>query len=59
MAVADPLINETPPSLENVREAVKNLNSGEVAGVSNIREEMQKAEAEAMIYELHAVLRVH
>ena len=56
IAAADPPLDETPPSLAKVREAVRKLKGGKAAGVCNISAEMLKAGGEAMIHGLHAVL---
>lgn len=56
MAAADPPVDETPPSLTEVREAVSKLKCGKAAGVCNISGELLKAGGEAMIHGLHAVL---
>ncbi|KAG0693436.1 Transposon TX1 uncharacterized protein [Chionoecetes opilio] len=53
---ADPPIDETAPSLDEVREAVAKLRGGKAAGVCNISAELLKAGGEAMIHGLHAVL---
>ena len=53
---ADPPIDETPPSLDEVREAVARLRGGKAPGVCNISAELLKAGGEAMIHGLHAVL---
>ncbi|KAG0729261.1 Retrovirus-related Pol polyprotein from type-2 retrotransposable element R2DM [Chionoecetes opilio] len=53
---ADPPIDETAPSLDEVREAVAKLKGGKAAGVCNISSELLKAGGEAMIRGLHAVL---
>ncbi|KAG0713587.1 hypothetical protein GWK47_015881 [Chionoecetes opilio] len=52
----DPPIDETAPSLDDVREAVAKLKGGKAAGVCNISAELLKAGVEAMIRGLHAVL---
>ena len=56
IAAADPPVDETPPSLAEVREAVNKLNCGKAAGVCNVRAEMLKGRGEAVIHGLHAVL---
>ena len=56
MAAADPPVDEAPPSLTEVREAVSKLKCGKAAGVCNISGELLKAGGEAMIHGLHAVL---
>ncbi|KAG0724898.1 Transposon TX1 uncharacterized protein [Chionoecetes opilio] len=53
---ADPPIDETAPSLDEVREAVAKLKGGKAAAVCNISAELLKAGGEAMIRGLHAVL---
>ncbi|KAG0729173.1 Transposon TX1 uncharacterized protein [Chionoecetes opilio] len=53
---ADPPIDETAPSLDEVREAVAKLRGGKAAGVCNISAELLKARGEAMTRGLHAVL---
>ena len=53
---ADPPINETAPSLDEVREAVARLRGGKAPGVCNISAELLKSGGEAMIRGLHAVL---
>ncbi|KAG0720560.1 Nucleotide exchange factor SIL1 [Chionoecetes opilio] len=53
---ADPPIDETAPSLDEVREAVAKLKGGKAAGVCNISAELLKAGSEAMFHGLHAVL---
>ncbi|KAG0715480.1 Craniofacial development protein 2 [Chionoecetes opilio] len=53
---ADPPIDETAPSLDEVREAVAKLRGGKAAGVCNISAELLKAGGEAMIRGLHSVL---
>ncbi|KAG0721718.1 Chitooligosaccharidolytic beta-N-acetylglucosaminidase [Chionoecetes opilio] len=53
---ADPPIDETTPSFDEVREAVSKLRGGKAAGVCNISAELLKAGGEAMIRGLHAVL---
>ena len=40
---ADPLINETAPSTDDVKEVVKNLRDGKTAGFCNISAEVLKA----------------
>lgn len=56
MAEADPPIDEAPPSLDEVREAVARLRGGKAPGVCNISAELLKAGGEAMTRGLHAVL---
>ena len=53
---ADPPIDETASSIDNVKEAVAKLRGGKAAGVCNISAELLKAGGEAMIRGLHAVL---
>ncbi|KAG0728096.1 putative protein in type-1 retrotransposable element R1DM [Chionoecetes opilio] len=53
---ADPPIDETAPSLDEVREAVAKLRGGKASGVCNISAELLKAGGEAIIRGLHAVL---
>ena len=50
----DPPIDETAPSLDDVKEFVAKLRSGKVAGICNISAELLKA----MIRGLHSVLTV-
>ena len=54
--VADPPIDEAPPSIDEVRRAVARLKGGKAAGVCGIAAELLKAGGEAMIHGLHAVL---
>ncbi len=56
MLTADPPVDETPPSLAEVREAVNKLKCGKAAGICNVSAEMLKAGGESMIRGLHAVL---
>ena len=56
MAAADPPVDETPPSLAEVRKAVSKLKCGKAAGICNISGELLKAGGETMIHGLHAVL---
>ena len=56
MAEANPPIDEAPPSLDEVREAVARLRGGKAPGVCNISAELLKAGGEAMTRGLHAVL---
>ncbi len=49
-------VDETPPSLAEVRGAVNKLKCGKAAGICNVSAEMLKAGGEAMIRGLHAVL---
>ena len=53
---ADPPIDETAPSIDDVKEAVAKLRGGKAAGICNISAELLKAGSEAMIHGLHAVL---
>ena len=53
---ADPPIDETAPSICDIKEAVANLRGGKAAGICNIRAELLKAGGEAMTHGLHAVL---
>ncbi|MEL6802745.1 MAG: reverse transcriptase domain-containing protein, partial [Bacteroidota bacterium] len=53
---ADPPIDEAPPSLDEVREAVARLRGGKAAGVCSISAELLKAGGEAVTRGLHAVL---
>ena len=53
---ADQPINEAPPSLVNVREAVVMLRRGKAAGICNITVWLLKASGNAMIRGLHVVL---
>ena len=46
---ADPPIDETVPSIGDVKEAVAKLRGGKAAGVCNISAELLKAEGEAMV----------
>ncbi|KAG0718623.1 Transient receptor potential channel pyrexia [Chionoecetes opilio] len=55
---ADTPIDETAPSLDEVREAVAKLRGGKAAGICNISAELLKHGGEAMIRGLHAVLTV-
>ena len=56
MLEADPPINETAPSIDDVKEPVAKLRGGKAAGICNISAELLKAGGEAMIHGLHAVL---
>ena len=56
MMDADPPINEAPPSIDEVKEAVAKLRGGKAAGICNISAELLKARGKAMIRGLHAVL---
>ncbi len=53
---ADLKVDEIPPFLAEVREAVNKLKGGKAAGVCNISAEMLKAVGETMIHGLHALL---
>ena len=53
---ADPPIDETAPSIVDVKEAVAKLTGGKAAGICNISAEVLKAGCEAMIRGLQAVL---
>ncbi|KAG0728585.1 hypothetical protein GWK47_032183 [Chionoecetes opilio] len=53
---ADPPIDETAPSLDEVRKAVAKLRGRKAAGVCYISAKLLKAGDEAMICGLHAVL---
>ena len=53
---ADQPINEAPPSLDKVREAVVMLRRGKAAGICNITLELVKAGGNTMICGLHTVL---
>ena len=53
---ADPPIDETAPSISDVKEAVAKLGGGKAPGICNISAELLKAGGEAMIRGLHAVL---
>ena len=46
---ADPPIEETAPSIGDVKNAVAKLRGGKAAGISNISAELLKAGGEAMI----------
>ena len=52
---ADPPIDETAPSIGDVKEAVAKLRGGKAAGICNISAELRKAGGEAMIRGVHAV----
>ncbi len=56
MLAADPPVDETPPSLAEVRESVNKMKCGKAAGICNVSTEMLKAGGEDMIRGLHAVL---
>ena len=43
MLDADPPINETAPSIDDVKETVAKLKDGKVAGISNVSAELLKA----------------
>ena len=53
---ADPPIDETAPSFDEVKKAVGRLRGGKAAGVCNISAELLKAGGDAAIRGLHAVL---
>ena len=53
---ADPPINETAPSIGEVKEAVAKLTDGKAADICNISTELLKAGDKVMIRGLHAVL---
>ena len=53
---ADPPIDETAPSIGDVKEAVAKLRGGKAADICKISAELLKAGVEAMIRGLHAVL---
>ena len=53
---ADPSIDETAPSIGDVKEAVGKLRGGKAVGISNISAELLIAGGEAMIRGLHTVL---
>ena len=55
---ADPSINETTPSLDEVKEAVVRLRVGKRARICNLSAGLLKAGGEAMIHGLQAVLTV-
>lgn len=57
-ADVNPPIDEAPPSLDEVREAVSRLMGGKAACVRNISAELIKAEGEEIDRGLHAVLTV-
>lgn len=46
MAAVDPLTNVTPPSLTEMRKAVRKLNGGRAVGICNTRVDMLKTEGE-------------
>ena len=52
---ADPPIDETTPSIGDVKEAVAKLRGGKATGVCNISAELLKARGEVMIRGLHAI----
>lgn len=56
VAAADLLIDKTPSSLTDVREAVRKLKGEMAPGICNIIVEILKARAEATILGLHAVV---
>ena len=53
---ADPPIDDTAPSIDDVKETVPNLRGEKAAGICNISAELLNARGEAMICGLHAVL---
>lgn len=53
----DPPIDESPPSLGEVREGVTRMKGGKAAGDCNITVERLSAEGEAVTRGLHAVLK--
>ena len=53
---ADPLINETVPCLDRIKEAVARLSGRKVAGICIISAELLKAGGKTMIRGLYAVL---
>ena len=53
---ADPPINETAPSVDDIKEAVVKLKSGKAVGICNISVKLFKVGGEAMISGLHTVL---
>ena len=53
---ANPPIDETAPSIGDVKEAVTKLRGGKASGICNINAELLKAGGEVMIRGLHAVL---
>ena len=53
---ADSPINEVPPSIDEVEDALAKLRLGKAAGICNISAELLKAGGKAMIHGLHAVL---
>ena len=53
---ADPPIDETAPSIDDVKEAVAKLRGRKAAGIYNINAELLKAGGEAMIRGLHTVM---
>lgn len=55
---ADPPIDERPPTLVAIREAMAKLRSGKSPGICNISAELLRAGGEAMISGLQAVLTV-
>ncbi len=55
-ADADPPIDESPPSLDEVRESVAKLRGGKAPGICNINAEMLKAGGETMTHGFDAVM---
>ena len=53
---ADPPIDETAPSIDDMKVSVAKLSGGKAAGICNISAELLKAGGETMIHGLHAVL---
>ena len=53
---ADPPIDETAPSIDDVKEAVANLRVRKAAGICNTSAKLLKTGGEAMIHGLYAVL---
>ena len=53
---ADPPIDETAPSIEDVKEAVEKFRDGKAVGICYISAEWLKAGGAALIHGLHAVL---
>ena len=51
---AGPPIDETAPSIGDLKEAVSKLRGGKAASICNISAELLKAWGEAMIFGLHA-----
>ena len=53
---ADPLIDETSPSTDDIKEAVAKLRSGQAVGICYISVELLKAGCETMMLGLYGVL---